>query len=690
MKNVLVLFPLFICFILGSYSQNADWINYTDSRTVNDIVIDGDFIWMTTDGGLIKYNNISGNTTLYQSSDGLPGTKVRKICLDNLNNKWMNIAGGAIAKYNGNQFNVYDTIISELQHLAITDLFCDNQNNIWMTISNPSLVMKLSNGTFTIYNSSNSNLPGGHYSAINEDNYGNVWIVCEGKLAKYQNTGDFEIMEMQGIGTSYCKGIDFDSSDNIWLLANGLSYYDGSYWSIYNSSNSGLPDVYYNDFEIDDSDNVWIATSGEGLVKFANNICTYYNTSNSNINSNECNSLKINNSYIIVGTNNGCSKFNEFSEWQYIVTQSSGLPTPHINGIAFDDNNKAWISTSNSGLVTFFNNEWEVFNTNNSIIPTNDINVVKSNQNDIWVGTEEGLLQITDTSWIVHEQFTDIYISSIVFDDSIVWVGTNSDGIAKILNNTVQFFNQNNSGISSNGVFSMSLGLNGRLWIVPHSQGIDMYNGSVWLNFNSNNSGLPDDFLKSITVSDDGTKWIGTYASGLVKFDDENWTIYNSINSFITSDFIGYLYFENNNLWISCYSAIVYNGNNHIIFNPINSGITSFDFSITTDSYGNYWFAGLGLAKYSGELNFNILIDHKKNNNFQLYPNPADDYLYFEFNNQTQSSYIVSIYSISGEKIITQTISTNSIQINKLQSGIYILYLTSKNKELIRTKFIKK
>ncbi|MCD4683307.1 MAG: T9SS type A sorting domain-containing protein, partial [Bacteroidales bacterium] len=264
-------------------------------------------------------------------------------------------------------------------------------------------------------------------------------------------------------------------------------------------------------------------------------------------------------------------------------------------------------------------------------------------------------------------------------------------GIAKILNNSVQFFNQNNSGISSSGVMSMSLGLNGRLWLVTFNQGVDMYNGSVWYNFNSNNSGLPDDFLRSITVSDDGTKWIGTDYSGLVKFDDDIWTIFNKSNSFITGNFIGHLYYKNNNLWISSYGVIVYNNSNHIIFNHINSGIPIYGItSMTTDNAGDYWFTSPhGLAKYSGELNFPNKIAHSKKNNICLFPNPANDILYFEIDKNIQSSFITTIYSISGKIIKAQKISVNTIQISDLQKGIYILVLNINN-ELIRTKFIKK
>ncbi|WP_420573096.1 PQQ-dependent sugar dehydrogenase [Kordia sp.] len=78
-------------------------------------------------------------------------------------------------------------------------------------------------------------------------------------------------------------------------------------------------------------------------------------------------------------------------------------------------------------------------------------------------------------------------------------------------------------------------------------------------------------------------------------------------------------------------------------------------------------------------------------NNYQLYPNPANDY--FQISNQNTASQIkeVVIYSLNGKLISTRRISTENQKIttDKLSNGIYIVQLTSNNDAVSYHKLIK-
>ena len=62
MKNLLyILLVFFFCFSTTALSQNPQWISYTNGDEINEIEMEGEFIWVGTNGGLVKVDTLSGN-----------------------------------------------------------------------------------------------------------------------------------------------------------------------------------------------------------------------------------------------------------------------------------------------------------------------------------------------------------------------------------------------------------------------------------------------------------------------------------------------------------------------------------------------------------------------------------------------------------------------------------------------------
>ncbi len=92
----------------------------------------------------------------------------------------------------------------------------------------------------------------------------------------------------------------------------------------------------------------------------------------------------------------------------------------------------------------------------------------------------------------------------------------------------------------------------------------------------------------------------------------------------------------------------------------------------------------------------NNAVDTKKmlKNNFNLYPNPAEDYIFLEFNETIEKNSIAEIYSLSG--ILMQYFKlkyfTKKIKFytKNLNNGTYILKIVRRNKILSKKFFIQK
>ncbi len=97
-------------------------------------------------------------------------------------------------------------------------------------------------------------------------------------------------------------------------------------------------------------------------------------------------------------------------------------------------------------------------------------------------------------------------------------------------------------------------------------------------------------------------------------------------------------------------------------------------------------------VSFGSSKNYSVPLENKKAqaalknlvSTCKIYPNPVTDKLYITNNKNS----IISIYSLEGQKIMEQKISGNSINLSKLNRGIYILELNN-GKKIYRQKIIK-
>jgi len=80
MKTKLFTFSV-LCYSLVSLSflhaQNPEWINYTNGQTIQDLVIEGDNVWIGTIGGLVKLNKTTEEKIFYNKANVMKMIKLK-------------------------------------------------------------------------------------------------------------------------------------------------------------------------------------------------------------------------------------------------------------------------------------------------------------------------------------------------------------------------------------------------------------------------------------------------------------------------------------------------------------------------------------------------------------------------------------------------------------------------------------
>ncbi len=121
--------------------------------------------------------------------------------------------------------------------------------------------------------------------------------------------------------------------------------------------------------------------------------------------------------------------------WTVYNTTNSELPDNYINALMIDQQENKWIGTE-QGLAKFDGENWTVFDTTNSDLPGNYIFCIVSDaQDNKWIGTDGGLVRFNGENWVVYtdenSNLISNWISAIAIDKhGNKWIGTWLGGLA--------------------------------------------------------------------------------------------------------------------------------------------------------------------------------------------------------------------------------------------------------------------
>ena len=158
------------------YYENGTWntVKPSSSFYATSIACDNsDNVWIADNyTGLCKFTN--GEATYYTTSNsGVQGNDPQTVFVDKDNNLWIGYRNHGIDMYDGTTFHNY---YGEPFPASMVYDFTESPNGtIWAAFITGG-VAKFENGTWTAYNTNNSDIPDNDIRAIAVDNNGNLWL----------------------------------------------------------------------------------------------------------------------------------------------------------------------------------------------------------------------------------------------------------------------------------------------------------------------------------------------------------------------------------------------------------------------------------------------------------------------------------------------------------------------------------
>lgn len=712
--------PIFLFLHSILFAHNPEWIMYTNGDKILDLLNDNNYLWLATDGGLVKLNKETDKIEFFNkanTNNGLMDNHIRVLAKDSVGNLWVGTEYGGISKFDGENWQNFIPSNSGLPWEYIHSLEIDQEDNVWIG-SGESLVI-FDGHNWKIYESGN---PIMSYISINDilclDN-GDTWVGASWGLGKFES--DSLLEEYGGINSEILSLI-LDEDENLWIGTSdsGLIKYDGQNYTTFDTTNSDIPGNVISDMKFDTQGNLWLTTEN-GLASYDGVSWRVFDKDNFHL-LDDIFAIEIDNLDIIwLGSlKNGLIRFDRNS-WKKYETSNSALFNNFLNLMATDEEGVVWITyyQPQDSVISFDRNEWRIhYQEDEEFWNSNFALFYDSDTMKVWKGRGILLEFVTNHNWVGVYNIKNYRHGNHLHVDKQgnLWQISVMGGLLKYDGNEWTLYNNKNTPINFTSVGLLALDDESNLFCFSDA-GLIKYDGLNWSLYSYNVFLLDTLNHKPNALALDklGNLWLGTgprgsgsfYGEGLIKYDWNTITRYNTSNSDLPSNTIIDLNFDKyDNLWIGTTDAglVKFDANNEwTIYNSENSGLYSrfdvgpIEIDVNDNIWLGTWWGGITVFNENGIIFTNVkeVNSNQIANTFYLYqnyPNP--------FNPSTKIKYIISsgrtnyyserqnvtltVYDILGREITTLVNEEKApgayevkFDAEQFSSGIYFYKLTS-------------
>ncbi len=500
---------------LGIYRYyNASFHNDLNAGVmIRDMIQDKDgIIWIGKSDGITKIDNYRFEF-LGQMHKPYPFFDVRDLAVGSDKKVWILSKEGVASWLNG-KFYKLDMIIPGIRQVTMTCIAVDSNNNLWLG-SPHGIVVKYNGINFEIYNSENSELSSTRINKLKIDSSGTIWACTNRGLYKYKSRWEYIATSETTINIDQNTRIFSDHERNIWFTSGGDLYLFGkSNIRHYGKNNSKFRGAYT--FCSDKAGTIWIGHQ-KGLTSFDGSDWKEYDTLQSILLKREQDvfNLTKDSTWVRANYKDYLIDSNSYFKPEYYVTKTylddsgtlwlkaegylvkyhqkewtvfdqlnSGMPTNEISSLTSDDNNNLWIGTFKHGLYKYDGDEFISLMTSGSFPDTNIVSLHNFNDTLV-ISTDKRIYFLPDFN--LQERNKIIFVSPYVrdiFKDSKFnyWFGTRFGLFEFTPPDGRALYDCRNSGLASNYVSSISEDSDGNLWILTSTGGINIFNEKSIVN----------------------------------------------------------------------------------------------------------------------------------------------------------------------------------------------------------------
>jgi ligand-binding sensor domain-containing protein len=391
---------------------------------------------------------------------------------------------------------------------------------------------------------------------------------------------------------------------------------------------------------------------------------------------------------------------NLFAQTFTNYTTTDGLLNNNVICLDIAPSNTVWFGTQ-TGVSVFDGATWASHTTatDPGLVDNTIQAIFIASTGDVWVGTDFGASVYNGASWTTYTTTDGLGNNQIkcISEDANgdIWFGTNN-GASEFTGSAWTSYGTA-EGLPFGGVASLTMHASGDIWMGTGLSGIMIFNGSTFSPITSAD-GLIDDRIRAIVVDGSDNKWVAT-SEGVTVLDNSDMFSMNHTTMFTlpapdTLNPVEDVKMDGQgNIWVGVYvdylvtegGVCAYDGNAWSEYHVSDGLVGPVVRMLDVDGNDDVWVAtSTGVSKIHDP--FLAVSELSGDEQFEIYPNPADDILNVHFSSLKTNNQI-EIYNTAMQLVKVQTVAINDenavVSVEELSSGIYFLKLNGQTKKLI-------
>lgn len=678
-----IIFALIILFQDSISAQ--DWFSYQSQRQINDLVEQGDELYLATDAGLVVINKNTLEKKIFnKANSNLSNNHIPTITEATNGDIWIGTYDVSFAKFTGTDFQ--DPITLEGQYnpntLEMYDLKIASNGDMWVATS--QAVFHRQEQTWSQYGK--AELGDSFFEAwdiaINEE--GEVFVASN-SIFKFEDgewtnlTEDTEILAYLG------ADLFLSASGDLFLAGDldKIGRFDGQEWKTYD--NGGLNGSEIIRFTEDLEGNIYFNTRRDGIFKLEGETWVAFQDINTNFFyiDQQGNNWLNNNIHLTVNENGNTRstlissftiEYNSIYQITKGVNGSMYFITASDDNISVFDTNGNWSFLPLPSFAQSFESYQDVF---------------AFSDEDIWLASDSGLFHYDGNEWTFNPLGA---CRSIAVDSQEKMYVRGASVIYIIEDGAVSEYNTANSPLSAEYMAGHGVDAEDNLWIAEweintiHKVASD----GTWTTYTAAEYPEIDRPSGDFHFDVNGNVWVPHDSFGALKFDGETWSnpfegnvdqVANYQAHAIESDVAGKVYFAHQ----YGVTTLLEGEWEDVLIKHIPNEFNSSNSTLKFDDEGTLWWGnnrGTGVFAYAKNNPTSISSQLKQNLDFSHYPNPSNDYILLNFTLQSKSVVKIAVFNQLGQlqsNLDLGQLPAGSFQqvveVADLPSGFYLLRL---------------
>jgi signal transduction histidine kinase/ligand-binding sensor domain-containing protein len=468
------------------------------------------YIWLGTDGGLVRFNGERFTEFTVQSGD-LRDNEVWALQEDEAGSLWIGTYGGGLTRLKDGRFRSFTTA-DGLPDDVVMGIEKDLAGNLWL--KTPQGLAVWSNGSLRRI-AAEDGLPDVHATAIAANAPGGPLVATRGGIYRYANER-FEPAFTPAAQYGFAEQLMSVRDGSLWIgFSSGVIVRrddKGSQVVRFRQSGGGEIHRLYQD----PAGDIWAAV-GKGLNKLEGGAFQPVPLeSGAPALGNVYSVLKDREGGVWLGLqSNGVARLrvSQLST----VAEEDGLPDDRARSVYQDSRGTVWIGTAD-GLATYKDRSVHSIS-DRGAAPVWDVrSIAEDKAGNLWVSAGKDLLAMRGGRFARVPGWAGKYEIEVVYRDPAgdMWIGTDGAGLFRFSGDRFTNFTTA-EGLGSNHVRAILADRTGALWISTFGNGVSRYYRGGFTTINTKD-GLAGDRVVAIHEDEEGAIWFAT-RQGLSRLD---------------------------------------------------------------------------------------------------------------------------------------------------------------------------